>query len=310
MTLVVVGSFPPPVGGVSVFVSRRYRLCKGRGAKCVDLRDKSWFVQLVRFSIRSDHHFELNSTNLVLLVVFWILGILPRTAIFDHNSSRHIWGKGLRELVFLGAIKRCAAICIVHEHLRVGYEKHGFIDKVIVESPFLPPVEEEFAGVVRSYPKELSDFLEPRSVFRVATSAWKFVPLKNGQDLYGIRQFVELLEGLLRDRCSVQGLLMIGDGSKTDLPAELVARLELLSASGALLLVFGQYEFWPIYRKLNLFVRLTETDGNSVSVLEALYYRCPVIASDVVPRPDGVETYKYGDSEDLRRRVLELLERF
>ena len=66
----------------------------------------------------------------------------------------------------------------------------------------------------------------------------------------------------------------------------------------------GQLEFWPLYTSLDLFLRLTGTDGNSVSVLEAQYYNCPVIASDVVPRPDGVVTYQYENFDDLLNTVV------
>ena len=261
-------------------------------------------VRLHSFARNSHCIFELNSTNLVVLLVFWLLGILPRTAIYDHNSSRHIWGRAVRRFFFLEVLKRCAGVRVVHEHLRNRYEQHGFGAKVVVESPFLPPVEEEYEGIVSGYPKELLSFLQGRDVLKVATSAWKFVPFKDGQDLYGIAQFVELLDELAGSDRRIHGLLVIGSGSSADFPPELRERVERLTCGGVLLVVFGQYEFWPIYRSLDLFLRLTGTDGNSVSVLESIYYNCPVIASDVVPRPDGVETYQYADSADLRRQVL------
>ena len=53
-----------------------------------------------------------------------------------------------------------------------------------------------------------------------------------------------------------------------------------------------------LFEAVDVYVRPTITDGSSVAVLEALLCGTPVVASDAVPRPDGVTTYRTHDLED------------
>ena len=55
-----------------------------------------------------------------------------------------------------------------------------------------------------------------------------------------------------------------------------------------------------------LFIRATTTDGDSVSLREALYFGAPILASDVVPRPDGVMLFNL-EKDDLSQKVDEYL---
>jgi len=55
-------------------------------------------------------------------------------------------------------------------------------------------------------------------------------------------------------------------------------------------------DFVQQLRQHDVYLRPTATDGMSVAVLEALIEGVPVVASDVVPRPEGVLTYAYKDA--------------
>lgn len=55
-------------------------------------------------------------------------------------------------------------------------------------------------------------------------------------------------------------------------------------------------DFKALLRRASVYLRPTATDGNSVAVLEALEANVPVLASDVVPRPVGVTTYRADDN--------------
>lgn len=306
MGIVVVGRFPPPIGGVSVFVSRRYSFLEPSGARFVDLGVRWWWWRLFVFSMNRSNFFEVNTTNINLLLYLFLIGVLRRVALYDHNSSRHVWGKGWQEFIYLRCLRSVREVRVVHEHLVAAYEQRGFGGKVTVHSPFLPPREETRCSVVQGFPVEVRRFISKSDGLRIATSAWKYVPHEDG-DLYGIQDFVRLVEHFSEGVAEVRFLLAVGEFRRDEWPAELLAKIERLVADGRLVLMIGQLEFWPLYKDLDLFMRLTATDGNSVSILESLFYRCPVVASDVVPRPDGVSLYKYQDFEDLKLTVLEVL---
>jgi glycosyltransferase involved in cell wall biosynthesis len=56
------------------------------------------------------------------------------------------------------------------------------------------------------------------------------------------------------------------------------------------------------------FVRPTRADGDAVSVREALALGARVVASDVVPRPEGCLTFRTGDAGDLAARLAQALD--
>jgi glycogen synthase len=60
-------------------------------------------------------------------------------------------------------------------------------------------------------------------------------------------------------------------------------------------------------KRLTVFIRPTYTDGDSISVREALALKVPVVASDTDYRPEGVTIFKKGDLGDLLVKVSEVM---
>lgn len=303
---VVVGRFPPPIGGVSVFVERKYESLRASGARRVDLGSRLWLIKLVHLAAFTRCRFLLNTTNLAVLLVFYCLRILGRARIYDHNSSRHYWGAGFKEKCYIFFVRRAGSVCVVHEHLLVQYSRRGIDVPMEVESPFLPPVEARFSDVYDGYPVDAKRFLNEAGYFRIGLSASKYTIDAQGRDLYGIETLCDLVARLREAGVEAKCLLAVAEWRDHLIPDVLKNKIIRLVDSGHLVLLAGQYEFWPIYRYLDCFLRLTSTDGDSVSVREALHYQCPVVASDVVPRPDGTIIYQYAEVESIFYRVLSL----
>ncbi len=62
-----------------------------------------------------------------------------------------------------------------------------------------------------------------------------------------------------------------------------------------------------IIARSDVFVRTTFSDGDAISVREALALGTPVVASDVVSRPSGTLCFKTGDVGDLASKIDTLL---
>jgi glycosyltransferase involved in cell wall biosynthesis len=56
-------------------------------------------------------------------------------------------------------------------------------------------------------------------------------------------------------------------------------------------------DFGALLQQVDAYLRPTATDGSSVAVLEALSLGLPVIASDIVPRPTGVNLYDFRNKD-------------
>ena len=56
------------------------------------------------------------------------------------------------------------------------------------------------------------------------------------------------------------------------------------------------HSYFEVLKHADFFVRNTSTDGDALSVKEALYLKIPTLCTDVVDRPDGACLFKYSDA--------------
>ena len=61
---------------------------------------------------------------------------------------------------------------------------------------------------------------------------------------------------------------------------------------------------YPLIRLASLFVRPTASDGDAISIREALYFGTPVVTSDVVRRPEGVGLFETRNLDGFKQACL------
>ena len=66
-------------------------------------------------------------------------------------------------------------------------------------------------------------------------------------------------------------------------------------------------DFTNLLLSVDIYIRPTSRDGSSIAILEALSVNVPVLASDIVDRGAGVETYKHNDSKDFINKINTIL---
>lgn len=66
-------------------------------------------------------------------------------------------------------------------------------------------------------------------------------------------------------------------------------------------------DFTNLLHSVDIYIRPTSRDGNSIAILEALSADIPVLASDVVDRGDGVAIYKHNDAKDFINKINAIL---
>ena len=134
-----------------------------------------------------------------------------------------------------------------------------------------------------------------------------------GRDLYGLDTAVQAFADLARQRADLRLLVFI---ARRPSVYGLRARRHLMKLERRLeRLAFGTAPrgcsgppLAPAFRQNSIFVRPTRAEGDAVSVREAQHADVPVVASDVVTRPNGVVPFSVGNASALSEAIEEVVE--
>ena len=309
----LIGSYPPPLGGVSVFLYRRRRQLADRGEPVVVLdygKLGRWrrAVALARLLLDPrPRAFDLNEFNFSVMAML-MLRPFPGAVTFRDHAFRLLGGlRGARRLVFRAFLRRTDRVVLVNEALRAYYASHGYAlpEATAVEPAFLPPPLDEEAGVRATYDEETLHFTEMRRPLLIA-NAFR-ITFHEGVDLYGIDLCIALVDEIRQEHPGVGLLVALAEVGDPAYLAKLQSEISHRGLDAHVHFMTGQRELWPLLKAATVLLRPTNTDGDAISIREALYFGRPVVASDVVPRPVGTVVFKSRDLASFiaaTRRVL------
>ena len=109
---------------------------------------------------------------------------------------------------------------------------------------------------------------------------------KYGQEIYGVSELIAFFS----ERPSWG--LVISDPSGTYKKKNYLLPKNIL-------ILDSPHSFQKVFDYADCFIRYTSTDGDSLSIHEALDFGLSVVATDVVDRPHGVYTVKRNDMDEL-----------
>ena len=314
-TLVLIGPTPPPLGGVSVHLARlscqlaRFgvRHCvlsstATTGDDVIRPLGRHRLLSLLRVAPRLRnkavivHSSELHGLLSAILLKFFG----ARVAQFYHN------GRALKRLgaskwkAYLGglALRRLDRVYTVNtliaEQVR-ALAGNGVAVEVL--AAFLPPTQKEL----------VANYLHNHIPASAKVIGWCGLTRGDRADIYGFDFFLELLLQINQKSVNVYGLVAASDGLDPSLLSS-SDRVKLEALGDHLVLLATETPFVAVMQRLSLFLRPTSSDGDAVSIREALSLGVPVLASAVTPRPAGCDTYPFGDMENCLSKVIKLLE--
>ena len=303
--VLLVGVFPPPLGGIAVHLQRVARQLEAQGCKvwCWDVV-ASHYWRLVKFVLKKRpeviiyHTMQLRRVPLELLLLLLASKLLDSKLVVVIHSSRFVsrmsWLNGK---ITSWLLRFCSQIVLVSEQLEGQLRPKITLlsNKISVESPFLPPRLAQRDAILSQTPCDLKQFLSRHSP--IITVSITRLDLYQGQDLYGTDLAIKAFEQLLQELPNAGLLIVLGNANGQ--------KLELGKSS--YLLSECAYEMWPLIGLSDLFIRPTRSDCNAISVMEALYLHVPVVASDVCIRPAGVVLFRSGDASDLYEKMKAVL---
>jgi len=177
-------------------------------------------------------------------------------------------------------------------------------DKCIVKEAFLPPTNHHEDEL----PEEIEGFLiQNRERFILCANASKLIEFK-GEDLYGLDQCIEVAKLAKKQKTQLSIIFVIGIIDELNPLFQSYTREIADHSLGEFIKIYPKsLSFITLVQKCDVVLRPTLSDGDALTVREALFFNKAVIASDVVKRPQGTVLYKTGDALDLYKKVQELI---
>ncbi len=318
-TVLIVGTIPPPTGGVTIHVSRFLKHLEAREIPYTFCGISEGPVKILR-QVMKHKVIHLHASNSYFRLAFSIVCFLS--------------GKKLIQTIHgdLGRFSRmrnlCDRVAVRLSHTPVvinkgSLEKAGKLNRrSVLISAFIKPINSE------PLPDEILDGLKQwKNGLSHIFCANATSPDRDtlGREIYGGSELMKVFS-----RQPEKGLIFVDPGghyreiirgngrSRED---ESISESESDRVSGGtsekgrinenenlprnVFYINRPLPFFEILKFSDCYIRATTTDGDSLSVKEALSIGKPVIASDCVDRPEECTLYKTADTGALLQQVAQ-----
>ena len=318
--IALIGRYPPPYGGVTVHLQRLSEYLESRGEDFVlySLRGGQRppnviaparsrlgaALWMLRFCLRHRCRIvHLHTVNWTVRLLFglaarrrigrYVLSVQGRSISEKLANPRSVRG-GLTRwfLRRMDAVIACNAR-IERECLEiVGLPR----EKVHMIPAFIPPSPQRSCPL----PEDVSSYLDVHRPVLCGVGAIGVT--YRGREVYGVDMMVELIRRLRADFPQI-GLVVPLIGGQREAVGAFIDESRRRVGEAALLIPEALPDISVILRASDLFLRPTNTDGDAVSIREALWEGTPVVASDAVPRPEPCVLFATRDDDDFETKV-------
>lgn len=312
MKILLIGPSSPPIGGVSVFV-KRYRRELRVADHAVDVLDKGrltilkfylshFLIPFKRYDVIS-----VNVASFYVLMLLYLLGLSQKTQVIDHNWRQLEDWNGIKRRLFSAFIGKSKEVVLVGPHLQSYYQRYGVVlpRATRVQHTFIPPPLEDEDEVYRTYPIEVQRFVKRRAPLLIGNAS--SMMFYRGVDLYGLDMCVELIAELKPRYPNIGLLFALADVCDRTYFEKIRSRIDELGIRENFCFMTGQKELWPLFRRADLSIRPTYSDGYGISVAESLFLGCATVASDVCERADGAIVFPNRDQKMFNLKCGEVL---
>ncbi|OCL98215.1 Glycosyl transferases group 1 [Aliarcobacter thereius] len=307
-----IGPIPPPIGGISIYLYRLSRKNKDLNTLFINEMSISKYKFIKILFLGKKNTIIYHSPSLYRRLLLYICTYFTTNSYIIVSHGQGLENSYKESDVFIKyllkkTIMNSNYIQIVGNHLLeflvdLGYSK----EKIKIQHAFIEPPLEDEKHILETYPINLSEFLNKNKPIVVANAS-SLVFHKN-LDLYGLDMCIELTAKLKQDYPNIGFVFALANERvNIEYLNKMKERIKELDIEDNFYFLTGQKELWPLFKKANLMIRPTSSDGYGISIAEALYFDCPAIASDVSDRPEGTILFKSRDLEDLYIKSIKIL---
>jgi glycosyltransferase involved in cell wall biosynthesis len=326
--VLIVGPYPPPLGGVSSHVQRATVALRDAGYTVGVLNhftseiDNSpvigtlrrnpvlYFLKLKKAHGPVVHYHHAGRLSLLLAVALarpkrdsrWLV------TIHNHSLTRSLASSRSSRRLVRWALGRFDQVIAVSREIAQTLERHGVDAPVVVMPAYIPAAPGKSHRSGRWPARDVVEW----SGVTLIVSAYRVSRFDGGgDDVYGLDIAVKIFVALAREGLDLRLAVFLAhaprgrwarrylDSTLACINPELQPRLKLLVGETLL----------PAFDHQVVYLRPTRTDGDAVSVREALDAAVPVVASDVVWRPPPAQALPIEDIDLWRDVVAREIER-
>ncbi|MCK4520286.1 glycosyltransferase [Candidatus Parcubacteria bacterium] len=324
--LALIGSYPPPYGGIAIHIQRLKRQLEEKEYECIvyDLKGqnelikeniiciknvKRWLLRYFFFARENIIHYH--NSDWKMRVVIGLMGLLGKKTIIsiqgaslEDSLKLASWFK--KKIIIL-ALKHTSFVIAANketENLLLSSNIHS--QKITVIPAFIPPVikKEDYQEI----PNQMWNFIKVHYPI-ISANAFK-INFYHNQDLYGIDMCIDLCSHLKNTYPQIGFIFCLPNIGDYNYFHKMKHRIIEMGIENNFLFQTKPYQMYPIIIKSDLFVRPTNSDGDAVSLREALYFKIPSIASNIVLRPEGTILFKNRDMNDFTLKVKDALDNY
>jgi len=309
--ILLIGPLPPPIGGVSIHISRissllaeyaEVRVIDDSG-QCTpgvpNVRKGGIFKYMSAMLWSNIVH--VHSGPLILRAAHIIFARLAgkRLIVTIHGATHSKpTTRALERFLF----RRAHKIITVSERIRDHYRLHD----VDVIPAFIPPLLASEPQIPESVAEWIRD-QKHRGRKLIAVNAFRPVQYAGG-DLYGIDMCIRLIAALAEKDQDAALLCAISDSAGFDEKIRSYHKLiDEFDLAAQVMLRLGGISFPRVIAEADLVVRPTLTDGDALTIREALHFGVRVVASDCVDRPSGTTSFRTASMDDFTQACMTAL---
>ncbi|QZY55332.1 glycosyltransferase [Crassaminicella profunda] len=326
--VIIIGPYPPPIGGISVHIARLSRYLRECGFKYTVIDESKeiknfvipnyeqvnnlrvWIGKSIFSCKNSIIHYH--SRNWYDMFLFCLVSKIHRLKlIVTLHSFREEPSKFnlFKKLSFKYCIRNVTHFIAVGENEKDKLVRYKCdINKISVIPAFIVPrydIKDD-----KLIPNLVWNYMKGNDI-NISANAFK-ISFYNKEDLYGIDMCINLCYRLKKEYKNkkigfVFCLPEIGDHNYFE---KVKKEIKKKNIENSFLFVNERIPLYPVLRKSDIFIRPTNTDSYGVSIAEAIYYDIPSIASDVCDRPQGTILFKSRDQEDLEEKVIDVINNY
>lgn len=269
--VLIIGSTPPPIGGVTRSIENLFNALKSKNIE-VEIFSKQSLWKIKRFDIAHIHYSKSWKRFLGLMVG----KLLAKRVIFTLHGNKY-------NDDFFNTLnaKLADGVIFLNDTVSRNY-KNNFKKSIVLTSLFKEGITKQI--------KQSNIIDKKTEKIHLLVYAYDKV-FQDGKDIYGIDFILNNLNKL--DEHFVVIFVDPKSAYKNDIS----------NSKENLIYLNYEVDFVSLLREVDMYIRPTSTDGNSVAIQEALMLGKKVVASDVVERGAGVIVYQYDNFEDFLEKL-------